>query len=158
MTGSVDPASLHSENNVLPPYPSNIDPTSFLSTGTYNASQYDAAWTDPNGTLLPAGTVIGGSKKKRKTIKVRKARVTCKKCSKKDIKYKKRGSRKSNKNIDFENMKWGSFTKQFKNYNRQGGNAKNLRDFSHIVLNPKNNFTEKTKDRARFYLNVLDKR
>ena len=160
MTG-IDPTTINGGNNVLPPYASNTDPLSFLSTGTYNASQYGAAWTDPPGTVLScSGKLMGGGKYKKKTIKVRKHRDTRKKYSRKSkkINFKKRGSRKSKDTINFGEIKWGSFTKQFKAYNREGGKAKNLREFAKIVLVSNGNFSEKTKHRARFYLNVIDKK
>jgi hypothetical protein len=160
MTG-IDSTTINGGNNVLPPYASNTDPQSFLSTGTYNASQYGAAWTDPPGTVIScSGKLMGGGKYKKRTIKVRKHRGTRKRytLNSKKMKFKKKGSRKSNDTINFGELKWGSFTKQFKAYNREGGNAKNLREFAKIVLNPNGNFAEKTKNRARFYLNVIDKK
>ena len=55
--------------------------------------------------------------------------------------------------IDFEDMNWGSFTKQ-----KNAHNPKlSLEQFADLVLSedPPKKFTEKTKDRARFYLNVI---
>jgi len=70
----MDPSSINGSNNVLPPYASNTDPQSFLSTGTYNASQYGAAWTDPAGTALScSGKMIGGKGKKRPRFKMKSA-------------------------------------------------------------------------------------
>ena len=94
-------------------------------------------------------------------IKVRKSKKVYKKESSKKMKFKKNRTRK-NKNedkIDFDDIKWGSFTKQFNAYKRKGHtDAKNLREFAKIVLKPTENFAEITKKRARFYLNVLDKK
>ncbi len=64
--------------------------------------------------------------------------------------------------IDFNDLKWGSFTKQFEAFNRQHKKNKkrNLKSFAKWILMKKNadKSTEKTKRRARFYLNVIDKR
>ena len=56
--------------------------------------------------------------------------------------------------IDFEDMKWGSFTKQKNAFNSK----LTLKRFAEIVLKPNSKFREKTKDRARFYLNVILKK
>jgi len=61
--------------------------------------------------------------------------------------------------VDFEDIKWGTFTNQFEAFKRQhpSNTVKDLNDFAkHIVANPKH-FKETTKKRARFYLNVLHK-
>lgn len=57
-------------------------------------------------------------------------------------------------NIDFEDMNWGSFTKQKNAFNSK----LTLKQFADIVLKPNSKFREKTKDRARFYLNVILKK
>ena len=58
--------------------------------------------------------------------------------------------------IDFEDMDWGSFTKQKNAYDSK----LSLEEFADLVLSedPPKKFTEKTKDRARFYLNVILKK
>ena len=87
----MDPASINGGNNVLPPYASNTDPQSFLSTGTYNASQYGAAWTDPAGTALScSGKLIGGGKGKKKPRFKMKSASRRKKSHKKSHSKKKR--------------------------------------------------------------------
>jgi hypothetical protein len=61
--------------------------------------------------------------------------------------------------VDWEDIKWGTFTNQFEAFKRQhpSNTVKDLNDFAkHIVANPKH-FKETTKKRARFYLNVLHK-
>ena len=83
----LDPVPLNGGNIVLPPYSSTTDPNSLLSTGTYNASQYGAAWTDPPGTVLScSGQLMGGGKKN--------TRRTVRKRSRKTIRYKKIGGKK----------------------------------------------------------------
>jgi hypothetical protein len=56
---------------VLPPYASGTDPISALSRGTYNASDYGAAWTDKPGSVLPT---LGGAKRKTRRSKSKKMR------------------------------------------------------------------------------------
>jgi hypothetical protein len=60
--------------------------------------------------------------------------------------------------IDFEDMKWGSFSKQLKAYNTQHKKKLNLKKFAMMVLANPNKFQERTKKRARFYLNVILKK
>lgn len=58
--------------------------------------------------------------------------------------------------IDYDKMKWGSFTKQF-NASKKKLGVKNLGEFAdHIISNPKK-FAKKTLQRANFYKNVLEK-
>ena len=60
--------------------------------------------------------------------------------------------------IDFDDIKWGSLTKQLQAFNRKNRTKMDLESFSkHILANPKN-FIERSKDRARFYLNVIKPR
>jgi hypothetical protein len=57
--------------------------------------------------------------------------------------------------IDFDDLKWGSLTKQLQAFNRKNKTKMDLESFSkHILDNPKK-FIERSKDRARFYLNVI---
>jgi hypothetical protein len=56
--------------------------------------------------------------------------------------------------VAFEDMKWGSFTKQKNAFNSK----LTLKQFADIVLKPNSTFRDKTKDRARFYLNVILKK
>lgn len=84
----LDPASLSSGDNVLPPY-KEYPPTSFLSTGTYNASDYGAKWTDPPGTLLPCGSQLGGKKNKTHKHGIQMKKKALKKKHKWSAKYKK---------------------------------------------------------------------
>lgn len=62
--------------------------------------------------------------------------------------------------IDFDDIKWGSFTKQFEAYNRTAKKKmKDLSAFARMILDaPKDKFSDTTKKRANFYLNVLAKK
>ena len=62
--------------------------------------------------------------------------------------------------IDFDDIKWGSFTKQFEAYNRTAKNKmKDLSAFARMILDaPKDKFSDTTRKRANFYLNVLAKK
>ena len=58
--------------------------------------------------------------------------------------------------IDYDKMKWGSFTKQF-NASKKKLGVKDLGEFAdHIISNPAK-FAKKTLQRANFYKNVLEK-
>jgi len=59
------PALINTPNNVLPPYPSQMDPITALSRGTFNASDYGERWTNPPGSLLPSssGVMLGGKRR-----------------------------------------------------------------------------------------------
>jgi hypothetical protein len=56
--------------------------------------------------------------------------------------------------IEFEKLDWGSFTKQSQN---AGFGKRNLLGFSKYVLGHPKRFREKTRNRARFYMNVIAK-
>jgi hypothetical protein len=60
--------------------------------------------------------------------------------------------------ICYDCMKWGSFTDQMKAFNREHNTNHTLESFAKLVLSGKGNFRERTKDRARFYLNVILKK
>jgi len=66
----------------------------------------------------------------------------------------------SDDEIDFDDIKWGSFTKQFEEYNRTAKNKmKDLSAFARMFLDaPKDKFSDTTRKRANFYLNVLAKK
>jgi hypothetical protein len=57
--------------------------------------------------------------------------------------------------IDFDDIKWGSLTKQLQEFNRKNRSKMDLESFSKHILDNPNNFIERSKDRARFYLNVI---
>ena len=62
--------------------------------------------------------------------------------------------------IDFSKIKWGSFTKAFNAFKKKHGKGDldNLEDFAKLVLKKGEDFTEKMKDKARFYQNVILKK
>jgi hypothetical protein len=60
--------------------------------------------------------------------------------------------------IDFEDMKWGSLTKQVEAYNKQHNTKLDLHSFSMMVLANPDKYIERTKKRARFYINVINKK
>ena len=62
--------------------------------------------------------------------------------------------------IDWQDIKWGSFTAQFKAWNKQHpkDQKKDLREFADMILKDPKSFKEKTLRRARFYVNVLSKK
>ncbi len=60
--------------------------------------------------------------------------------------------------IDFEDVKWGTFTKQLEAYNRQHGKNLDLCKFADMILKDTKKYQLKTVRRARFYKNVLAKK
>ena len=64
--------------------------------------------------------------------------------------------------IDWDDIKWGSFTEQLKQYNKRHKNKftgdKALCDFADMTLSNKSKYSTTTKRRASFYLNVLAKK
>lgn len=61
--------------------------------------------------------------------------------------------------IDWEDIKWGSFSKQFKEYNRTAKKPlKDLEKFANMIMKTPEKFKPRTLKRARFYLNVLLKK
>ena len=57
--------------------------------------------------------------------------------------------------IEFEDMNWGSLTKQLKAFNSKNDKKFNLKQFSNFILNNPSKFQKKTQQRANFYLNVI---
>ena len=57
--------------------------------------------------------------------------------------------------IDFDEIKWGSLTKQLQAFNRKNRTKMDLESFSKHILDNPTKFIERSKDRARFYLNVI---
>ena len=59
--------------------------------------------------------------------------------------------------IDWEHLKWGSFTNQFKAFKREHptSNVDNLEHFAEMILLHPEQYKPRTLKRARFYLNVL---
>lgn len=60
--------------------------------------------------------------------------------------------------IDWEDMNWNSFTEQLQQYNRTHKKNMTLKELAEHVLADPSKFKEKTKKRARFYLNVILKK
>ena len=61
--------------------------------------------------------------------------------------------------IDWEDIKWGSFSRQFKEYNRTAKKPiKDLEKFANMIMKKPEKFQSRTIKRARFYLNVLMKK
>lgn len=58
-------------------------------------------------------------------------------------------------NIDFDDLQWGSFTRQFKAYQKKDPSVKSLKQFAKLVLKKNSRFHSITKRRASFYLNVI---
>lgn len=57
--------------------------------------------------------------------------------------------------IEFEDMNWGSLTKQLKAFNSKNKKKFNLKQFSNFIMNNPSKFQKKTQQRANFYLNVI---
>jgi hypothetical protein len=62
------------------------------------------------------------------------------------------------KTIDFEDMKWGSFTEQLDAYNSGKKDKLSLEEFAKMILKEPSKYKSKTLKRARFYLNVILKK
>ena len=62
--------------------------------------------------------------------------------------------------IDWEDIKWGSFTAQFNQWNKQhpGDKKTSLDSFADMILEDPSKYATKTVRRARFYKNVLHKK
>tara|TARA_R100001460_G_scaffold4042_2_gene11778 strand:- start:6020 stop:6550 length:531 start_codon:yes stop_codon:yes gene_type:complete len=64
--------------------------------------------------------------------------------------------------IDWDDIKWGSFTQQLKRYNETHDNKfegdKALCRFAEMIMQNKSKFSTTTQRRASFYLNVLAKK
>jgi len=61
---------------------------------------------------------------------------------------------------DWEDLKWGSFTKQFQRYKQThpSSSISNLEEFAKSILRNPNDYHPRTLKRARFYLNVILKK
>ena len=56
---------------------------------------------------------------------------------------------------DYEDLNWGSLTKQFKAFKTSHPNINSLEKFAKYIIGNKDEFQEKTIKRANFYLNVI---
>ena len=72
----------------------------------------------------------------------------------------KRKTKNDDEDIDWEDIKWGSFTAQFKRYKQQHkySKMKDLKQFAKYILKNKKRFHSRTEKRANFYINVILKR
>ena len=63
----------------------------------------------------------------------------------------------SDDTIDWEEIKWGSFTNQFKRFKLKNKHSpiNNLHEFASMIIKNPQNYTDKTLKRANFYNNVL---
>jgi hypothetical protein len=61
----------------------------------------------------------------------------------------------SKKQIDFSKLKWGSLTRQMKDYNTKNNTNFDLDKFSKYIVSHPDEFKKTTEKRANFYLNVL---
>jgi len=62
-----------------------------------------------------------------------------------------------NQKVDWEDLKWGSFTNQFHRFQHENPDSgiHDLADFARMILENPEDYRKTTKNRARFYLNVL---
>jgi hypothetical protein len=65
--------------------------------------------------------------------------------------------KKTRKKSLFTNVKWGTFSAQFKDYNtkHKTGKKKSLKSFANYVLKHPSRFHSKSVKRARFYNNLI---
>jgi len=59
---------------------------------------------------------------------------------------------------DWDNLNWGSLTKQFERYNSQHKPLKDLEAFAKMIIAEPKKYLSKTVKRARFYINVILKK
>ena len=73
--------------------------------------------------------------------------------------YREGSGKATTDNIDWDNVKWGTFTEQFKRYNssHKSNPMKNLHQFATMIKKNAKKYTKRTLQRANFYLNVLYK-
>jgi len=59
--------------------------------------------------------------------------------------------------IDWEDLKWGTFTKQFAQYKLRykSSKIKDLEGFANMILKNSKKYKETTIKRANFYINVI---
>jgi hypothetical protein len=61
--------------------------------------------------------------------------------------------------VDFDKIKWGSFTRMFNKYKKEHPKArvKDLEQFAKRIIKNKKEFSDKALKKAMFYLNVIKK-
>ena len=76
----------------------------------------------------------------------------------KDVKKKRRPYRKNN--IDWDDIKWGSFTSQFNRYRSTHPSTRinTLEKFAKYIIKNKKKFHTTTFRRANFYINIILRR
>ena len=68
---------------------------------------------------------------------------------------------KDDDEIDWDDIKWGSFTamfKKFKKSNPHNKKVKDLKDFAEMIKGDSNKYSKAAEKKANFYLNVLSKK
>ena len=70
---------------------------------------------------------------------------------------KKIGSGEADKTINFEELKWGTFTDLYRRYKKANPKtgAKNLSEFAKLVLDNPSSFSDKARKKAQFYVNII---
>jgi hypothetical protein len=57
--------------------------------------------------------------------------------------------------LNFGKLKWGSFSRQLKDYNKKHSSKLSLEQFAHAVISSPKHFDKRTQKRARFYLDII---
>ena len=60
--------------------------------------------------------------------------------------------------INFNKIHWGAFSNQLNIYNRKNKTNYSLKEFSEYIRNHPENFIIRTRRRATFYLNFVEKK
>ncbi len=68
------------------------------------------------------------------------------------------GGKVGKEEIDWDEVDWGSFSKQLERYNSQHKSKLTLPKFAEMILKDPSKYQKKTVRRARFYKNVLEKK
>jgi hypothetical protein len=69
------------------------------------------------------------------------------------------GKGRKKKNIDFEKVKWGTFTRMFNEFKKEHPRArvKDLEQFANYIIKNKKKFSDKALKKAHFYKNIISK-
>ena len=57
--------------------------------------------------------------------------------------------------LNFGKLKWGSFSRQLKDYNKKHSSKLSLEQFAHMVITSPSHFDKRTLKRAQFYLDII---
>lgn len=60
--------------------------------------------------------------------------------------------------IDFSKIKWGTLTQTQKRYEKKHPEVKTVKQFAHLVEKHPKDFSKTTQQRARFFVNILEKK